>query len=51
MSKSGGHSMGVFGSKRVLRARSDRSEQSEPSERSDEVPDCKPHTTQTKDRT
>ena len=58
VSKSGGHSMGLFGSKRVLRARSARSERSEQrerseacSERSDEVRDCKLHIAQTKART
>ena len=55
-SKSGGHSMGVFGSKRVRRsARSERSEPRERSEacseRSDEVRDCKLHITQTEART
>ena len=51
--KKGSRSMGVFGSKRLLPARSARSERSEPrerceacSERSDEVRDCKLHTTQ-----
>ena len=55
VSKSGGHNMGLFGSKRPLRARSARSERSEPcersearSERSDEAHDCKLHITQTK---
>ena len=58
VSQRGGHSMEVFGSKRVVRARSGRSERSEPrernescSERSDEARDCKEHMTQTKART
>ena len=53
--KSGSHSMAVFGTKPVLRARSAPSERGEPrkrseacSERSDEVGDCKLHITQTK---
>ena len=58
VSKSRGHSMGFFGSKRVLRARSARSERSEPRERSeacsarsDEARNCKLHITYTKDCT
>ena len=53
-SKSGSHSMALFGSKRVLRPRSARNEQSEPrerrevcSERSDEARVSKLHATQT----
>ena len=58
VSKSAGHNLGLFGSKRALRAPGAGSERSKPrerseacSDRSDEVRDYKLHITRTKART